>query len=642
MAASIVGVFQPEMQNLITDSKILLVGTGGIGCEVLKNLVLTGFTELEIIDLDTIEVSNLNRQFLFNKESVGKPKSLVAKESVLKFNPNVNITAHVDDIMHKKYGPSFFKEFKLVINALDNKKARNHVNRMCITCGIPLIESGTMGYNGQVEFIKKGLSLCYECLPKAEPKSYPMCTIRNTPKEPIHCIIWAKFLFGQLFGLAEEDVSMNENIKTQDSSATTEMSARDWAKTNDYDPIMLFKKIFIYDIEYLLSMPILFKDKIIKPLDKSIIDQPPSEYSHVPDTSILTLSQHITMFLNSVENIRQKYRDDIGLLVWDKDNDDFMNFVVSSSNIRSVIFDIPCLSHFDTKSKAGNIVPAIATANAMIAGQIVIHALRILRGEYERCQSVFLRQLPNHKGGVLVKERSLQKPNPNCHVCGSEGEIILAADMFTFTVKQLDDLVLRQRLNMVAPEVMLSDGSMIISSDEADELDLYEKFLVEVGVNHGTKFIIEDCFQGFSIKILFTQRDKIKEEDPEFEIIGKIEEVIQTDEGNKGDVDNNTDIPEDVDDCIIEDLKEDNDLVCDNGGGLENREEIALANGDIEITVTNGENEKEEEMELANNEDIALVASDQPEVSNEEVLALKRKAEIEEDVSEAKKSRIGE
>lgn len=641
MAASIVGVFQPEMQNLITDSKILLVGTGGIGCEVLKNLVLTGFTELEIIDLDTIEVSNLNRQFLFNKESVGKPKSLVAKESVLKFNPNVNITAHVDDIMHKKYGPSFFKEFKLVINALDNKKARNHVNRMCITCGIPLIESGTMGYNGQVEFIKKGLSMCYECLPKAEPKSYPMCTIRNTPKEPIHCIIWAKFLFGQLFGLAEEDVSMNENIKSQDSSATIAMSAREWAKINDYDPIMLFTKIFIYDIEYLMSMPILFKDKVIKPLNKSIVDQPRSEYSHIPDTSKLTLSQHITMFLECVENIRQKYKDDIGFLVWDKDNDDFMNFVVSSSNIRSVIFNIPCLSHFDTKSMAGNIVPAIATANAIIAGQIVIHALRILRGKFERCQSVFLRQLPNHKGGVLVKERVLQKPNPNCHVCATEGEIILAADMNTFTVKQLDDLVLRQRLNMVAPDVMLSDGSMIISSDEADELDLYAKLLVDVGIFHGTKLVIEDYFQGFSIKVLFRQKEKTKEEDPEYEILGEIEEAIKTDEGNKGDA-NNTDIPEDVDDCIIEDLKEGNGAVCDNRDRLENGEEIAITNGDIEIAVTNGENEKEEEMEMANNEDIALETSNQPEENNEDVLALKRKANIEEDVSEAKKSRIDE
>lgn len=53
MAATIAGVFNPELQNLIKESKVLLVGAGGIGCEVLKNLVLTGFSELEVIDLDS-------------------------------------------------------------------------------------------------------------------------------------------------------------------------------------------------------------------------------------------------------------------------------------------------------------------------------------------------------------------------------------------------------------------------------------------------------------------------------------------------------------------------------------------------------------------------------------------------------------
>lgn len=93
------------------------------------------------------------------------------------------------------YGIPFFKQFNVVLNALDNKEARNHVNRMCLTADIPLIESGTAGYNGQVELIKSQTTQCYECQPKAAQKSYPGCTIRNTPSEPIHCIVWAKHLF---------------------------------------------------------------------------------------------------------------------------------------------------------------------------------------------------------------------------------------------------------------------------------------------------------------------------------------------------------------------------------------------------------------------------------------------------------------
>lgn len=98
-------------------------------------------------------------------------------------------------VCSSEFGLTFFKRFTMVLNALDNRAARNHVNRMCLAADIPLIESGTAGYEGQVELIKKGMSQCYECTPKATQKTYPGCTIRNTPSEPIHCIIWAKHLF---------------------------------------------------------------------------------------------------------------------------------------------------------------------------------------------------------------------------------------------------------------------------------------------------------------------------------------------------------------------------------------------------------------------------------------------------------------
>lgn len=125
MAAQIAGVFEPVLQQKIIESKILVVGAGGIGCEVLKNLVMSGFSDIEIvskrtnyiqrhrnahlilisfsfirtqIDLDTIDVSNLNRQFLFHKEHVGKSKAEVARESALAFNPNVKIKAYHDSI----------------------------------------------------------------------------------------------------------------------------------------------------------------------------------------------------------------------------------------------------------------------------------------------------------------------------------------------------------------------------------------------------------------------------------------------------------------------------------------------------------------------------------------------------------------
>ncbi len=177
-----------------------ITGAGGIGCEILKNLVLVGVMNIEVIDLDTIDVSNLNRQFLFRPKHVGMSKAIVAAEAVKIFNPDVNIKAHHGNIKDSKFGIEYFKTFSLIMNALDNVDARKHVNRLCLSSNICLIDSGTTGYKGQVQPIMKGITVCYECKPKQTQKVYPICTIRSTPDKPVHCIVWAKECFTLLFG----------------------------------------------------------------------------------------------------------------------------------------------------------------------------------------------------------------------------------------------------------------------------------------------------------------------------------------------------------------------------------------------------------------------------------------------------------
>jgi ubiquitin-like 1-activating enzyme E1 B len=157
-----------------------MVGAGGIGCELLKNLVLTGFGEIHLVDLDTIDLSNLNRQFLFGMQHIKKSKAIVrrlclstphlitdcgrlafqvAKETAGKFNPHVKLEAHHANIKDPQFNVKWFKGFDLVFNALDNLDARKHVNHMCLAANVPLIESGTTGYLGQVQIIKQVCSL---------------------------------------------------------------------------------------------------------------------------------------------------------------------------------------------------------------------------------------------------------------------------------------------------------------------------------------------------------------------------------------------------------------------------------------------------------------------------------------------------
>ncbi len=135
--------------------------------------LLTRCNFMQIVDLDIIDISNLNRQFLFRHKHVGQPKAKVAREAVLKFGPpeaKDTVIAHHGNVKNETFGLEFFEKFDIVFNALDNVAARRHVNRLCIAKGKPLVESGTAGYIGQVTVIKGKVTECYDCQPKATPK----------------------------------------------------------------------------------------------------------------------------------------------------------------------------------------------------------------------------------------------------------------------------------------------------------------------------------------------------------------------------------------------------------------------------------------------------------------------------------------
>ena len=152
MASSRADVTKALTGTDLSTTRVLMVGAGGIGCELVKNLVLSGFKDITMIDLDTIDYSNLNRQFLFRAHHVQRSKALVAREAALEFphDDGLKIAAHHGNIKDEQFGFDFFKGFDIVLNALDNLSARRHVNRICLAAEKPLVESGTTGYLGQV------------------------------------------------------------------------------------------------------------------------------------------------------------------------------------------------------------------------------------------------------------------------------------------------------------------------------------------------------------------------------------------------------------------------------------------------------------------------------------------------------------
>ncbi|KAI9184642.1 NEDD8 activating enzyme [Blastocladiella emersonii ATCC 22665] len=181
------------------DCKVLVIGAGGLGCELLKNLALSGFSDVHVIDMDTIDLSNLNRQFLFRHKDIGRPKAEVAAEFINARIPRCKVTPHFCKIQDKD--TDFYADFNLIITGLDSVDARRWINATIV--GMydeddpaslkPIIDGGTEGFKGQARVILPRMNACYECSLDmfTKPTAFPMCTIANTPRLPEHCVAWA-------------------------------------------------------------------------------------------------------------------------------------------------------------------------------------------------------------------------------------------------------------------------------------------------------------------------------------------------------------------------------------------------------------------------------------------------------------------
>lgn len=176
-----------------------MVGAGGLGCELLKQLTESNLYNLTVIDMDVIELTNLNRQFLFHEEDIGLSKAETAAKKIRKVFKKSRLVAIHGKIQDQPI--SFFNQFELVISGLDSIEARRYLNSILYQLAIggniiPWIDGGTEGFKGQARVILSTLSACFECSLPLFPKkkTYPLCTLASTPRQPEHCIEWAAFI----------------------------------------------------------------------------------------------------------------------------------------------------------------------------------------------------------------------------------------------------------------------------------------------------------------------------------------------------------------------------------------------------------------------------------------------------------------
>ena len=149
-------------QNRIANAKVMVVGAGALGNEVLKNLALLGLGEIHVVDFDSVQPSNLSRSVLFRERHTGQQKAHVAAEMIRELNPDCQVFPHQADVIND-IGLGLVREVDLVIGCLDNREARLWVNRMCFKTSTPWIDGGIQEINGVAKVFRPPHGPCYEC-----------------------------------------------------------------------------------------------------------------------------------------------------------------------------------------------------------------------------------------------------------------------------------------------------------------------------------------------------------------------------------------------------------------------------------------------------------------------------------------------
>ncbi|MBA0717034.1 hypothetical protein Golax_004878 [Gossypium laxum] len=481
-----------------------MVGAGGIGCELLKTLALSGFQDIHI----------------------------VARDAVLRFRPNISITPYHANVKESRFNVDFYKEFDVVLNGLDNLDARRHVNRLCLAADVPLVESGTTGFLGQVTVHLKGKTECYECQPKPAPKTYPVCTITSTPSKDL--------LFAKLFG--DKNLENDLNVRSSDATNLSEHSEDvfECRKGEDIEQYgrRIYDHVFGHNIEVALSneetwknrnkpWPIyskdVFPDKLTKENGKTEKGSTTEDVSAMASLGlknpqdVWSLAENSRVFYESLRLFFSKRQKEIGNLTFDKDDQLAVEFVTAAANIRASSFGIPLHSLFEAKGIAGNIVHAVATTNAIIAGLIVIEAIKVLKKDSNNYRMTYCLEHPSKK--LLLMPVEPYEPNKSCYVC-SETPLSLEVNTHHSKLRDFVEKIVKAKLGMNFP-VIMSGASIIYEVGEDLEEDMVaiyaanlEKALSELPspVISGTVLTVEDLQQEFSCRINIKHREEFDEE----------------------------------------------------------------------------------------------------------------------------------
>jgi adenylyltransferase/sulfurtransferase len=163
-------------QLKLKQTKVLVVGAGGLGCPALQYLAAAGVGNISIIDHDLISISNLQRQILYSEEDIGKPKVEIAKEKLLKQNPHINIFAYYSQLT--THNSQLINEYDIILDGSDNFPTRYLINDACLFYNKPFVSGSIFKFEGQLSVFNYKNGPSYRCLfpEPPQPEEMPNCS----------------------------------------------------------------------------------------------------------------------------------------------------------------------------------------------------------------------------------------------------------------------------------------------------------------------------------------------------------------------------------------------------------------------------------------------------------------------------------
>lgn len=313
----------------IKELNYFLVGSGAIGCEVLKTWGMMGLGTgkkgmIHITDMDTIEKSNLSRQFLFRPKDVEQLKSKTAAIAVKQMNPEVNINAYSNRVGPETEGlfnDKFYNSLSGVCNALDNVEARMYMDSQCIFYKKSLLESGTLGTKGNTQVVVPNLTESYASSRDPPEKNIPICTLHHFPNLIEHTIQWGRDVFEGLYKNLPE--SVNSYLSNPEFIAT------------------------------LNKQPSGTKIETLGNIKSALIEEKPLSYDQCISWARLKFEEY---FNNNIQQLLYNFPEDMitssGAPFWsgpkrapkpvvfDINNSLHMDFIVAASNLRAQIYGL--------------------------------------------------------------------------------------------------------------------------------------------------------------------------------------------------------------------------------------------------------------------------------------------------------------